>query len=100
MLKLSGCDVRPVTFIILRLHFLCVFASAFAKMSSVSARHVNGHMAVHAATSGHVIAASFIDLSFWCYSCDSYLDFFKIPCLLPYYSRCGVTHVVCAFYYF
>lgn len=37
-------------------------------------RNANGHMKSHAeSTPNHTIAVSYDDLSFWCYSCDSYL---------------------------
>ncbi len=36
-------------------------------------RYVNGHMAEHFKESGHGVALSFADLSFWCYFCDSYI---------------------------
>lgn len=37
-------------------------------------RYVNGDMAKHAKESGHGIASSMSDLSFWCYLCEDYID--------------------------
>jgi uncharacterized UBP type Zn finger protein len=37
-------------------------------------RYVKGHMAEHNSSTNHVIGLSFSDGSFWCYSCDSYID--------------------------
>lgn len=38
-------------------------------------RYVKGHMAEHGvAEPTHRVVASFSDLSFWCYGCDSYVD--------------------------
>ena len=36
-------------------------------------RYVNEHMVQHNAETWHPIALSFSDLSYWCYSCDSYV---------------------------
>lgn len=36
-------------------------------------RYVNGHMIKHNQDTGHHLALSFTDLSFWCYRCDSYV---------------------------
>jgi len=36
-------------------------------------RYSNSHMVKHNETTGHQIAQSFADGSFWCYSCDSYV---------------------------
>ena len=36
-------------------------------------RYVNEHMAIHACESSHAICLSFSDLSFWCYTCESYI---------------------------
>lgn len=36
-------------------------------------RYVHGHMAAHGASTGHPVAFSFSDGSFWCYTCDSYV---------------------------
>ena len=36
-------------------------------------RYVNGHQNDHFKETGHCIAASFSDLSVWCYNCDSYI---------------------------
>eukprot|EP00759_Apiculatamorpha_spiralis_P041207 PhF_6_TR39823/c0_g1_i1/m.59217 len=37
-------------------------------------RHVNGHMVEHNTTTGHPIACGFMDISFWCYTCEQYLS--------------------------
>lgn len=37
-------------------------------------RYVKGHMSEHNAETNHSIALSFSDGSFWCYSCDSYVN--------------------------
>lgn len=36
-------------------------------------RYVNHHMSAHNQETSHPISLSFTDLSFWCYSCDSYI---------------------------
>jgi len=36
-------------------------------------RYVNSHMSAHHQQTGHKVALSFSDGSFWCYSCDSYV---------------------------
>ena len=36
-------------------------------------RYVNEHMVHHCQQSGHPTVMSFSDLSFWCYSCESYI---------------------------
>ena len=36
-------------------------------------RYVQGHMSSHNAETGHPIALSFADFSYWCYTCDSYV---------------------------
>ncbi|KAL6080520.1 Deacetylase sirtuin-type domain-containing protein [Balamuthia mandrillaris] len=36
-------------------------------------RYVKGHMVSHNEASGHQIAASYSDLSVWCYACESYI---------------------------
>lgn len=36
-------------------------------------RFIKGHGLKHTESTGHQIAASFSDLSIWCYSCDSYI---------------------------
>jgi ADP-ribosylglycohydrolase len=36
-------------------------------------RYVNGHALKHHQETSHSVACSFADLSFWCYSCDSYI---------------------------
>lgn len=41
-------------------------------------RYANQHMLKHYEESTHCIACSFIDLSFWCFECGAYLDFFNI----------------------
>ncbi len=55
---------------------LVVFISQFASNQlsfRASPRYVHGHMASHNSVTDHKIAVSFSDLSFWCYSCDSYI---------------------------
>lgn len=37
-------------------------------------RYVNAHMSEHNTNTGHHIAFSFTDGSFWCYSCSSYIN--------------------------
>ncbi len=38
-------------------------------------RYVSGHMAAHCeSTPGHVVAMSMLDLSTWCFQCDSYIE--------------------------
>ena len=47
-------------------------------------RHVQEHMLMHHLETSHPIVAGFIDLTFWCYPCESYI----VPsnrCLSPYY---------------
>ena len=36
-------------------------------------REINGHASLHARETSHALAASFSDLSVWCYTCDSYI---------------------------
>eukprot|EP00047_Mylnosiga_fluctuans_P019418 m.82302 g.82302 ORF g.82302 m.82302 type:complete len:140 (+) comp8118_c0_seq2:226-645(+) len=36
-------------------------------------RYVHGHMAEHATSVQHALCMSMLDLSFWCYACDSYV---------------------------
>lgn len=36
-------------------------------------RYVSGHMVFHKEESGHCLAFSLSDGSFWCYSCESYI---------------------------
>ena len=36
-------------------------------------RYMHGHMVSHNVETGHPVAQSFSDGSFWCYSCDSYI---------------------------
>jgi NAD-dependent SIR2 family protein deacetylase len=36
-------------------------------------RYVNEHMMIHACETSHAISLSLSDLSFWCYSCESYI---------------------------
>eukprot|EP01064_Diplonema_japonicum_P023458 TRINITY_DN3388_c0_g1_i1.p1 TRINITY_DN3388_c0_g1~~TRINITY_DN3388_c0_g1_i1.p1 ORF type:complete len:510 (+),score=115.67 TRINITY_DN3388_c0_g1_i1:43-1572(+) len=47
-------------------------------------RHVNQHMLSHHETTGHNIVCGFIDLSFWCYTCEAYISPSN-PTLSPYY---------------
>ncbi len=42
--------------------------------STFCSRFVNSHMSEHFAEVGHSIALSLTDASFWCYSCDSYVN--------------------------
>lgn len=44
-------------------------------------RYANRHMVEHHTETTHCIAASFVDLSLWCFECEDYLDFFSIPAL-------------------
>src|SRR5690349_11281539 len=37
-------------------------------------RYIKGHMKQHHDKSGHLIAVSLMDLSFWCYGCGDYVD--------------------------
>eukprot|EP00755_Sulcionema_specki_P002368 Sspe_Gene.118515::Locus_112155_Transcript_2_3_Confidence_0.500_Length_555::g.118515::m.118515 len=37
-------------------------------------RHVLQHMVAHHEATAHPIVCGFIDLSFWCYPCESYID--------------------------
>jgi uncharacterized UBP type Zn finger protein len=37
-------------------------------------RYVKSHMVTHGETTSHPIVFSFADFSFWCYSCDAYLE--------------------------
>ncbi|BAU00846.1 hypothetical protein VIGAN_10248100 [Vigna angularis var. angularis] len=46
-------------------------------------RFVNKHMLHHFHHTNHSLALSFSDLSFWCFSCDAYLDAQLIPQLRP-----------------
>ncbi|KAH3732774.1 ADPribosylglycohydrolase superfamily protein [Pelomyxa schiedti] len=55
-------------------------------------RHVQGHLKEHHFTSGHCIAVSFMDLSFWCYLCDSYIIH---PTLLPLYNKLHIAKFGC-----
>jgi NAD-dependent SIR2 family protein deacetylase len=36
-------------------------------------RYVKGHMQAHREETGHALAVSYSDFSFWCYACDSYV---------------------------
>ena len=49
-------------------------------------RYVRGHAADHAAASGHHLACSLSDLSFWDFGQDCYLDVFAIDALHAPYS--------------
>jgi len=54
------------------------------KCGAVScSRYVNSHAAAHFETSHHCLALSFSDLSFWCYTCESYI---KSPALQPLWA--------------
>lgn len=46
-------------------------------------------MLEHNAETGHLIAAGFEDLSFWCYGCNSYLNHLSIK---PVYDSYCVLH--------
>jgi mono-ADP-ribosyltransferase sirtuin 6 len=37
-------------------------------------RHVSGHMEQHHDHTGHPMVCGMIDISFWCYKCDSYIN--------------------------
>jgi uncharacterized UBP type Zn finger protein len=37
-------------------------------------RHVEGHMLAHCDALGHPMVAGYVDLTFWCYACDSYVS--------------------------
>jgi len=54
-------------------------------------RYKQAHAVKHAEETGHCVALSLSDLSFWCFKCDSYLDFYKIKELQPLYSDCHVA---------
>jgi len=47
-------------------------------------RHVRGHMKRHGEETGHPLVMGFVDLSFWCYSCDAYIKP-DHPKLAPFY---------------
>eukprot|EP01138_Halocafeteria_seosinensis_P003217 gb/GECG01003291.1/.p1 GENE.gb/GECG01003291.1/~~gb/GECG01003291.1/.p1 ORF type:complete len:157 (+),score=17.81 gb/GECG01003291.1/:1-471(+) len=44
-------------------------------------RYANRHMLEHERQNTHCVAASYVDLSLWCFQCEDYLDFFSIPVL-------------------
>eukprot|EP00428_Durinskia_dybowskii_P003642 CAMPEP_0170301408 /NCGR_PEP_ID=MMETSP0116_2-20130129/50964_1 /TAXON_ID=400756 /ORGANISM="Durinskia baltica, Strain CSIRO CS-38" /LENGTH=691 /DNA_ID=CAMNT_0010553231 /DNA_START=6 /DNA_END=2081 /DNA_ORIENTATION=- len=48
-------------------------------------RHVSQHMLAHHDQTGHAIVCGFVDLSFWCYRCDEYIDP-RNPKLAPFYA--------------
>eukprot|EP01120_Amphizonella_sp_Union-15-10_P012665 TRINITY_DN5671_c0_g1_i1.p1 TRINITY_DN5671_c0_g1~~TRINITY_DN5671_c0_g1_i1.p1 ORF type:complete len:513 (-),score=72.83 TRINITY_DN5671_c0_g1_i1:107-1645(-) len=54
----------------------------------VCSRHVKAHGVEHFEETNHSIVVSFSDLSFWCYSCESYI---KHPTLQPVYSNLHVA---------
>eukprot|EP00930_Biecheleria_cincta_P055832 TRINITY_DN42092_c0_g1_i1.p1 TRINITY_DN42092_c0_g1~~TRINITY_DN42092_c0_g1_i1.p1 ORF type:complete len:1250 (-),score=214.02 TRINITY_DN42092_c0_g1_i1:186-3935(-) len=54
-------------------------------------RYKKAHMLQHVQTSGHCVALSLSDLSFWCFKCDAYLDVYKISELQPLYSECHLA---------
>lgn len=54
-------------------------------------RYKKAHMLEHVENSGHCVALSLGDLSFWCFKCDAYLDVYKIPELQPLYSECHLA---------
>lgn len=37
-------------------------------------RHVKQHMMAHHDTTGHAMVCGFVDISFWCYKCDAYIN--------------------------
>jgi NAD-dependent histone deacetylase SIR2 len=37
-------------------------------------RHVHQHMLAHHEATGHPLVCGFVDLSFWCYGCDTYVS--------------------------
>lgn len=47
----------------------------------------NAHMLQHFKSTGHSICVSYDDLSFWCYSCDSYLHHLTIPQVWQAYEQ-------------
>ncbi|GAQ88400.1 Regulator of Vps4 activity in the MVB pathway protein [Klebsormidium nitens] len=46
-------------------------------------RYVQGHMLQHHGDTQHPVAASFTDLSFWCFPCEQYLNGLTNPRLTP-----------------
>jgi len=48
-------------------------------------RHVGQHMLAHNAATSHPMVCGFIDLSFWCYNCDTYISPSNAK-LSPYYA--------------
>ena len=54
-------------------------------------RYVSGHAAAHAAETGHQIACSLRDLSFWDFGQDAYLDVYAIDALRAPYAALHVA---------
>jgi len=54
-------------------------------------RYVAGHAAAHAASTGHLIACSLSDLSFWDFGQDAYLDVYAIETLHAPYAALHVA---------
>ncbi|CAE8606328.1 unnamed protein product, partial [Polarella glacialis] len=48
-------------------------------------RHVGQHMLKHNESIGHPLVMGFMDLSFWCYTCEQYIVQTN-PRLLPIYA--------------
>eukprot|EP00456_Euglypha_rotunda_P003737 TRINITY_DN1063_c0_g2_i8.p1 TRINITY_DN1063_c0_g2~~TRINITY_DN1063_c0_g2_i8.p1 ORF type:complete len:505 (-),score=74.45 TRINITY_DN1063_c0_g2_i8:13-1527(-) len=49
-------------------------------------RFAQAHMVEHTTATGHQVVFGTGDLSFWCYSCESYLDAAKIPQIYQVYK--------------
>jgi len=73
--KCCQCDNVKENWICLQCHK--VLCGRFAK----------AHMLAHNTESGHQVVLGTGDLSFWCYSCESYLDPAKIPQLFQIYNK-------------
>jgi len=73
--KCGKCDNTKENWICLQCHK--VLCGRFAK----------AHMVAHNTESGHQVVLGTGDLSFWCYSCESYLDAAKIPQLYQIYNK-------------
>ena len=47
-------------------------------------RYVNEHMVLHGVEANHLLSLSFLDLSVWCYGCESYVhNEVSINCFVP-----------------
>jgi uncharacterized UBP type Zn finger protein len=54
-------------------------------------RFARGHARAHFASTGHSIACGLEDLSFWCYSCESYLHHLSMQ---PVFSMYKTLHLL------